>query len=214
MIACARAWPDAMPGRDLHTRVVGWLKVVLPLAALVILSTLFLLSDRIDPNAAIPYAEVDVEDLANDPRMSAPAYAGTTADGAGITLSASSVRPASEELGASAESVAARVETPDGQRIDIAAASAALDDADGVLSLSGGVTLETEAGYRVETDGMTARLDRTLVESASPVVVTAPMGDIRADSFAITQDAADPSAYLLVFKGGVKLVYQPGGQAP
>ena len=33
-----------MPGRDLHSRMVGWLKVALPLAALVILSTLFLLS--------------------------------------------------------------------------------------------------------------------------------------------------------------------------
>ncbi len=203
-----------MARADFHSRMVGWLKVALPLAALVILSTLFLLSDRIDPSAAIPYAEVDVEDLANDPRMSAPAYAGTTEDGAGITLSANSVRPSSGNQGASAEGVAAMVETPDGQSIDISAATAALDDTGGVLTLFGGVTLETEAGYFLETEGITAQLDRTHVESASSVVVSAPMGDIRADSFVLKQDDANPSAYLLVFNGGVKLVYQPSGQTP
>ena len=203
-----------MPGRDLHSRMVGWLKVALPLAALVILSTLFLLSDRIDPTDAIPYAKVDVEALANDPRMSAPAYAGTTEDGAGITLSAVSARPAAGENGASAEGVAALMETPDGQKIAIAAAAAALDQAAGKLDLTGGVTLETETGYRLETEGLAARLDRTDVSSTAPVTVTAPMGDIRADGFTLTQDPADPGAYLLVFKGGVRLLYQPGGQSP
>ena len=45
---------------DRHTRLVGWLKVALPLTALAILSTLFLVARRIDPEAALPYAEVDV----------------------------------------------------------------------------------------------------------------------------------------------------------
>mgnify|MGYP003608317809 FL=1 len=203
-----------MPGRDLHSRMVGWLKVVLPLAALVILSTLFLLSDRIDPTEAIPYAKVDVEDLANDPRMSTPAYAGTTEDGAGITLAASAARPAKEDRGASAERVVALMETPDGQKIALSAAAAALDQSAGRLDLAGEVTLETEAGYRLETDAMAARLDRTDVSSSTPVKVTGPMGDIRADSFTLTQDPADPGAYLLVFKGGVRLLYLPGGQTP
>ncbi len=203
-----------MPGRDLHSRMVGWLKVALPLAALAILSTLFLLSDRIDPTDAIPYAKVDVEDLANDPRMSSPAYAGTTEDGAGITLSAASARPAAGDRDASAERVAALMETPDGQKIAIAAAAAALDQAAGQLNLTGEVTLETETGYRLETEGLAARLDRTNVSSTAPVTVTAPMGDIRADGFTLTQDPADPGAYLLVFKGSVRLLYQPGGQAP
>ena len=57
---------------DRHTRVVGWLKLALPLAALVILSTLFLVADRIDPEDALPYAKVDVEGLARAPRMTAP----------------------------------------------------------------------------------------------------------------------------------------------
>ena len=42
-----------MARADTHTRVVGWLKVALPLAALAILSTLFLVARRIDPEAAL-----------------------------------------------------------------------------------------------------------------------------------------------------------------
>ncbi len=194
--------------------MVGWLKVVLPLAALALLSTLFLLSDRIDPTDAIPYAKVDVQDLANDPRMSAPAYAGTTSDGAGLTFSATSVRPAGTDQGASATGVLALMETPDGQKIDMSAATAALDQAGGKLDLAGGVTLETGSGYRLTTEALTAKLDRTHVASTAPVTVKAPMGDLTADGFTLAQDPADPAAYLLVFNGGVRLLYQPGGQAP
>ena len=193
---------------------MGWLKVVLPLAALVLLSTLFLLSDRIDPTDAIPYAKVDVQDLANDPRMSAPAYAGTTSDGAGLTFSAATVRPGSTDQGASATGVLALMQTPDGQKIDMSAASAALDQAGGKLDLAGGVTLETGSGYQVSTEGLTAKLDRTHIASTAPVAVKAPMGDLTADGFTLAQDPADPGAYLLVFNGSVRLLYHPGGQAP
>lgn len=194
--------------------MVGWLKVALPLVALALLSTLFLLSDRIDPSEAIPYAQVDVEDLANDPRMSAPAYAGTTSDGAGITLSAASLRPGSDQTGTSATGVAALLETPDGKKIDISAAEALMAPSGNRLDLTGGVTVKTEVGYSVTTEAMTADLLQTNLTSTSPVKVEAPMGDLRADGFTLQQDQSDSKSYLLVFNGGVRLLYQPGGQSP
>ena len=203
-----------MARADLHSRMVSWLKVALPLAALAILSTLFLLADRIDPTAAIPYADVDVEDLARDPRMSAPAYAGTTSDGAGITLSADEARPAADGGNATAAGVSALVETPDGQRIDITADQAAFDDTAQNLTLTGGVNLTTASGYRIQTETLQARLGQTHVESTSPVQVTAPFGQLDAGNFILTQDATNPSAYLLVFNGRVKLIYQPKRQDP
>ena len=57
----------AKPPRDnLHSRLVAILKVALPLIALALLSTLFLFSRKIDPEDAIPYATVDVEDRLRD----------------------------------------------------------------------------------------------------------------------------------------------------
>jgi lipopolysaccharide export system protein LptC len=203
-----------MARADFHSRMVGWLKVGLPLVALAILSTLFLLADRIDPDAAIPYAEVDVEDLARDPRMSAPTYAGTTSDGAGITISAKEARPAADGQNAAADGFTALIETPDGGSIDIAAARVELNEAERKITLDGGVTLTTSAGYAIRTEGLSARLDRTGMESTAPVQVTSPMGRLDAAGFTLQQDANDPTAYLLIFNGGVKLVYQPGQSTP
>ena len=195
---------------DRHTRVVGWLKVVLPLTALAILSTLFLVARRIDPEAALPYAEVDVEDLAREPRMSAPTYAGTTEDGSALTLSADEARPASEGSPAQAAGLRLDLATPDGGRTELLAADARMDDTAREVVLSGGVALTTSTGYRLETEEIAAKLDRTGLESRAPVRATGPAGEITADGMSLSQDNRTPGDYVLVFKGSVRLVYQPG----
>lgn len=200
-----------MARADTHTRVVGWLKVILPLTALAILSTLFLVARRIDPEAALPYAEVDVEDLAREPRMTAPAYAGTTSDGAALTLSADEARPAAEGAPAQAAGLRLALDTPDGARTELLAGTAVMQDATREVILSGGVTVTTSSGYRLETAEVAAKLDRTGLESRAPVVATGPAGEISADRMALSQDAQTPGAYVLVFNGSVRLVYQPGG---
>jgi lipopolysaccharide export system protein LptC len=70
----------------------------------------------------------------------------------------------------------------------------------------------TSSGYRLETAEMAAKLDRTGLESRAPVTATGPAGDIQADRMVLRQDDQTPGAYVLVFNGGVRLVYQPGGQ--
>jgi lipopolysaccharide export system protein LptC len=199
-----------MAGVDRHTRVVGWLKVALPLTALAILSTLFLVARRIDPEAALPYAEVDVEDLAREPRMTAPTYAGTTEDGAALTLSADEARPEAEGVAAEAAGLRLELATPDGAQTELVAANAVMDDATRQVLLSGGVTVTTSSGYRLETAEVAAKLDRTGLESRSPVLAVGPAGEIRADGMVLSQDIQTPGAYVLVFKGDVRLVYQPG----
>lgn len=200
-----------MARADRHTRVVGWLKVALPLIALVILSTLFLVARRIDPEAALPYAEVDVEDLAREPRMTAPTYAGTTADGAALTLSADEARPAADGSPAQAAGLRLDLATPDGGQTELLAVDARMDDTAKELVLSGGVIVTTSTGYRLETAEIAARLDRTGLESRAPVKATGPAGEITAEGMVLSQDNRTPGAYVLVFKGGVRLIYQPGG---
>jgi lipopolysaccharide export system protein LptC len=200
-----------MAGVDTHTRVVGWLKVALPLAALAILSTLFLVAHRIDPEEALPYAEVDVEDLAREPRMTAPTYAGTTSDGAALTLSAAEARPAADGAPATAAAMRLDLTTPDGGQTSLLAISAVLDESTRQVLLSGGVTVTTSTGYRLETAEMAARLDRSGLESSTPVRALGPAGEIRADGMTLSEDIQTPGDYVLVFKGAVRLVYQPGG---
>jgi lipopolysaccharide export system protein LptC len=196
---------------DRHSRLVGWLKVALPLAALAILSSLFLLADRIDPDAALPYAEVDVETLAREPRMTAPSYAGTTEDGASLTLSAEEARPATTDAPARAEGVRLDLATPDGGTTQLRAATARLDQASGQVVLSGGVTVETSTGYRLQTDEVVGNLDRSRLVSRGAVTAEGPAGELQAGGMELGQDNRTPGAYVLVFNRGVRLVYRPGG---
>jgi lipopolysaccharide export system protein LptC len=199
---------------DQHTRVVGWLKVALPLMALAILSTLFLVADRIDPDAALPDAEVDVETLAREPRMTAPSYAGTTTDGAALALTAEEARPADATGPAKAAGLRLTLETPDGGTTFLTAATAVMDRAARQVVLSGGVTVTTGTGYRLETGEVVAKLDRSGLQSRGEVTASGPAGRIRADRMTLGQDNRTPGAYLLVFNGGVRLVYMPGGESP
>ncbi len=194
---------------NLHSRLVAWLKIGLPLAALALLSTLFLVSRTIDPSDAIPYAEVDVEDRIREPRMTAPTYAGMTSDGAALTVAAAEARPGQEGEAGSAQALRADLALPDGGRAELVAASGSLDTDARLLTLKGGVQITTSTGYTVTSNEMTAALDRTEVKSASTLAATSPMGQITAGGMALTEDAANPGAYLLVFNNRVKLIYQP-----
>ncbi|MDP3961225.1 MAG: hypothetical protein Q8Q26_14405 [Pseudorhodobacter sp.] len=201
--------PANAPG-NLHSRLVVWLKVVLPLLALAILSTLFLVSRRIDPADAIPYATVDVEDRIREPRMTAPVYAGRTRDGADLTITADAARPnADERTGGTAQAPHAVLQTPDGTTTTMVARQGALDNAAGLLRLSGAVVITTSSGYVASSEAMTAALDRSEIISPGTITATGPLGTITAGEMILTEDSAAPGTYVLVFKNRVKLIYTP-----
>lgn len=193
---------------DGHSRLVGGLKVALPLLALAILSTLFLVARTIDPEAAIPYAEVDIAERIREPRMTAPAYAGVTKDGATLTLTADEARPEAEGDG-SAVKVHAQLATPDGARTALTAGTARVMSRDSKLLLEGGVLVATSTGYELRTDTLTLGLDRSGAESVGPVEGFGPPGQIRAGAMQIRQATESPGTYVLVFNNRVTLIYQP-----
>lgn len=195
---------------NLHSTLVAWLKVILPLTALAILSTLFLVARTIDPEGAIPYADVDIADRLREPRLVAPRWAGVTDDGTSLTVTADEARPGS---GAAPEPtalrLAARMEFPDaGGTADLTAAEGRLDAQAGRLFLSGGVVVDTSDGWRLEAPSLTAALDRTQVEAAGGVQADGPLGRLTAASMTIARRPG-ANGYDLRFAGGVKLVYLP-----
>lgn len=197
----------AKPPRDnLHSRLVAILKVVLPLIALALLSTLFLFSRKIDPEDAIPYATVDVEDRLRDPKMTSAGFAGMTSDGASLTLSAAEARPAAD--GGSLKLVVGALETPDGVTTELAATAVALDTAAQMIELTDGAELRAFNGYVVQAQGLGVATDRTYIESRGEVSAQGPVGQLTADHMLLSQQG-DAGPYLLVFNGKVRLLYQP-----
>ncbi len=194
-----------------YSRFVAWAKVVLPLVALALLATLFLIARRIDPDAAIPFAEVDVEQYAREARIGAPEFSGVTADGTVVSLSADLARPdpamPSRML---ADGLSARLEIPDGSTVMLEAATGAVDGVARSITLGGGVTIATSTGYRIETTDLAADMGETGLRADGAVVASGPPGRLEAGAMALTRAADAEGEYLLVFSGGVKLVYDPG----
>lgn len=201
-----------MAGRardNLHSRLVAVLKVVLPLVALALLSSLFLFSRGIDPEDAIPYARVDVEDRLADPRMTGAGFAGTTPEGGAITLQAAEAKPGADGAGgASAQAVKGSLTTPDGVTSEIAALRAAFSADGKTVSLSGGVELRSSAGYVIQSEGFDLGVDRSWAESRGKVSAQAPMGQLEAGGLRLDR-AAGGEDYQMVFNGGVRLLYEP-----
>ena len=157
-------------------------------------------SRTIDPSRAIPYAKVDVKELAREPRITAPRYAGVTADGTAVTVSADTAKPAAGAPGgAVASGLNARLETPDGARTDIAAGTGSVDPAAGTIVLEGGVRLVSSTGYTVTAERLTGALNRTDVTSDGPVTAEGPPGTLTAGSMQLHEATAagaggDPGA--------------------
>ena len=200
-MAKARQW-------DRHSRLVYWLKILLPLAAIVILSTLFLISHTIRPEDAIPYAEVDIATLIAEPRLTAPVFAGMTADGAALSLKASEARVGSTD-GAMAGlilNLTGLLETPDGAKTTLTAQQADLDQTARIAVLSGGVRVTNSTGYQIDSQMVRVALDQTGVDSPGTITAAGPVGTITAGSMHLGLAGSD---YVLLFKGGVTLVYLP-----
>ncbi|PHQ99049.1 MAG: hypothetical protein COB39_05900 [Marinosulfonomonas sp.] len=195
-----------------YSRFVALTKVILPIIALGILSTLFLFSRNIDPTQSIPYADVDVEGLAREQGIGAPNYAGVTEDGAAISITAKSARPSQDNAKiVTATGLTAIIEDAMDGRIEIIADDGVIDTDQQFVTLQGGVQILTSTGYIINTAGVTAALNETSVVTDGRITAEGPLGTLNAGQMTLETQKGPDGSHLLVFKGGVKLIYDPKG---
>ncbi len=183
------------------------MKVLLPLAALVLLSTLFLIARSPSRVVEIPFAEI--EEIAREQRVGAPRFSGTAKNGAAIAISADTIRPMVDVPDRFAiEEPRAEIDLPKGVRIEIRAGTGEIDSAARTARLDGLARLSTSDGYEMETAGLLADLDAGRVTSLGPLEVHAPFGELVAQQMEVTTDpnGANPRT---LFSGGVRLLYRP-----
>ncbi|MDF3414917.1 hypothetical protein HKX54_10670 [Sulfitobacter sp. M57] len=191
---------------DRYSKVVGWLKVLLPLMALALLSTLFLLSRVIDPKAVIPFADKEIQDRLRDQQVTGPIYYSVTADGDEISFAAEKVTtPEGNAGGNEAEQVEVVMKLDSGSEVILNASRGYFDIAADSTSLQGDVVINTSNGYRINSDLLVTQMSALGVISPGPVAATGPVGTL--DAGAMTLNAGKPSH--LVFTNGVKLIYRP-----
>lgn len=193
---------------DLYSRFVAWSKILLPLGALALLSTLFLLARGTPPDSRIPYAEI--EEIAREPRVSDPEFAGIASDGSIFTVTARTMRPIPEREAAYAiDTLRVEVDAPDGSRIDMTSGAGEVDTAAREAWLTGLTRVTSSSGFVMETAGLHADMESGEIRSLGPVEAQAPFGTLAAGSLLVIVPEGEP-AQEMVFNEGVRLVYLPG----
>ena len=196
---------------DTYSRTVARAKIALPLIALGLLSTLFMFSRDMETFQPIPWSEADIEAFARDSRVTGPRYTGMTPDGAALSVSARVARPdPDDERTIRAEALNTLVETADGLRVEIAAGQGAFRNNGRHTTLSGGVTAQTSTGYSIRTGEIILDLDGVLMRAQTPVTAESPLGRLNAGGMTLNASDDEKQSYVLVFNGGVKLIYTPG----
>lgn len=186
-----------------YSRFVGAAKVLLPLAALGLLSTLFLFARNEGGTSDIPFAEIEA--IARDQRVVAPSFAGIARNGAVMSVRAGEIRPLPETGDVfAATGLSARIEMPAGREIEMSAERGELDSTDRLARLTGIARLSTSDGYTMETVGLEADLTAGTVRSLGPLEVHAPFGEVTAEHLTVGEVAET-----MVFSGGVRLLYRP-----
>jgi lipopolysaccharide export system protein LptC len=191
---------------DAYSQFVSWAKVVLPLSAIVLLSTLFLIARNVGDTSQIPYA--DIEEIARQPRLSAPKMVGMSETGGTYTIEADVARQDPDtDNGLIAEAIVVNMATIDGIQTTVSAGIGKLDSDAKVVTLDNLARVTTSDGYLMETRGLVTSLTDGSLETTDPLEVRAPYGSLTAGRLTITPDSDEPQ--LIVFNNGVRLIYQP-----
>ena len=189
-----------------RSRIVRWLRVILPLAALVILSLLFLVARDPEPDGSLPYAEGQLDDLARAPGITAPEFSTVTPSGAAVSLSAATARPADGTADAGeASALSLDWRARDGLVLSATAATAQLDGPR--IALIGDVDLRLSSGWRLTAPRLDADTEADLLTAPGELAVTAPFGALTAGAMRLSRAAQGQP--VLELNHGVRLLYRP-----
>ena len=190
---------------DRYSRMVAWLKVLLPLMALALLSTLFLLSRNVDPRASIPFAEAEIKERVRDQQITGPFFSGSTPEGDQLSFSAGKMSTDQIDGSTTARDLTAQIDLASGARIVFFADVGSIDLVADTSILSGDVLVTTSSGYRINSDRLISKMTSLNIQSPEKVMALGPLGKLTAGSMQIT---ATENAQLIL-TNGVNLTYDP-----
>lgn len=190
-----------------RSRIVAWLRVILPLTALALLSVLFLLGRKPEPEGNIPYANVDPREVAERQMATLPAYAGVTTDGALLNITGAQAVPGAIDGQGSADMVRMTLRARDGRASDVSAGRAALEG--DLMLLQDGARMTTADGWVVTAPEFRASRSAGTLNADFEVNVRAPFGNLTAGRMELRPLGDGAGDHVLDLSGGVRLIYQP-----
>ena len=192
-----------------YSRWVGILKIGLPLIAVGLLSTVFLVQREDTFEGGLVFTKVDLATLGDGLTISNPRFSGLTDAGDTFTLSAAravpdSSRPKIVEM----TDISADYSQSGGMSVTATAAQGVALMVEQTLELAGGLTALTNTDYEFNAEGGLFDLRSGAFESAGQVRIIGPGQQLIAGKMRVTTpDNGDNQIFL--FENGVRMTYDP-----
>lgn len=189
-----------------YTRMIGLLKIILPLMALAVLGTVFLITkeDGFDPGFTFSQAEFDA--LESGSFLDNPQINGKTADGDIFSLNAERIEPESQDLQRIiASNLVSNFDFTSGISVEIIADTAEILMGEQLLVFPDGARIITSDGYDGTLKALTANLETGYI-SGEMIEADGPLGHISAEIFRISSVGAGSNGNrVLSFEKSVKV---------
>lgn len=201
----------ARPRLGRYSRAVRIFRVGLPLVALGLMSSIFLVS-REDFAGGFRFSAADFAVLRQGLRLAHPRFTGTTEKGEPYLVSADWALPdAPDPKVVTLSAVRAEIVTEDGRTLSLTAAEGRLHPREQRVALSGRIVLTTSDGYKAETATATADIGARTLDVPGAVRAEGPLGRIEAGAMRMVRPdrAKGGGDEIVVFENRVRVVYVP-----
>lgn len=193
---------------NLYSYFVTVAKITLPMVAIGLLASLFLLANGPNETVSIPYSDIELDEIIEGQRLAAPNYQSVLDDGSALTVNAAQALPDTEIRGRiNSEEIIARVTEQSGLRTVLTAPQGRFDENDQTATLEGGILIRRSDGYQAITEGMTVEIEENVVRSHGRIEIQGPKIFLEAGQVELTQGSNGPGSEVMVFSEGVKLIY-------
>ncbi|WP_174821566.1 LPS export ABC transporter periplasmic protein LptC [Ruegeria arenilitoris] len=188
--------------------MVQFFKVVLPLVAILMLSTVFLLSRSIETNVSVPFSQQDIDERLADQVVTQPNYRGTTRKGEEVQIQATRATQGTEASTPTAAEFRGRLGLSGGGVITLDSNSGMIRPDKNIATFIGDVVITSTDGTEITTDLLNTALDEIRGDAPGEVHGTGILGNISAGGMTFGTEKKDGPVHI-IFTDGVKLIYEP-----
>ncbi|MCF6273148.1 MAG: hypothetical protein L3J37_08135 [Rhodobacteraceae bacterium] len=192
-------------GHGTYSRVVAWLKILLPMIALIVLGTVFLITSDDGFDAGFTFSQADIETLEAGSFLKKPQIDGVTARGEPFHLVAELIAPVEGNLNlVKMTALSGEFVFSSSEWVRLEAATAVMDIKAQTLVFNEGGQVETSDGTIASVDFLRATLSTGEMEGRG-IIALGPLGQVSADNFQIT--APEGKNRVLWFENNVRMLY-------
>ena len=192
---------------DSYSAFVVWVKTLLPIAALGMLSTIFLFSGKVDVTQSLPYAKFNIAEIIREQRITKPYFSGVSNNGTEIILSAAYASLDIKNVDIlTITQLSVILTSQNAKTIRITAGRGTLNSALQKAVISEDVHLTANLGFWLKTNNLIVDLKQGVVTAHNVFQGVTGLGTIDAGKVVVQMIAEDQQ---IIFTNGVRLIYYP-----